>query len=555
MPSVPPVLLQVGVHAYHLLGDGEDGGEAGGFALYLRTVAVGAGEAAEADEVLPAPALPGQLQQALVQQGLQRGGARGCPYPAAHLLQLGVAVAAGTHAGLALHQQHVGIAEEDNVVVHQLAVLQARGVHLVLLHAGAGGLFAFLAREVEGHEARPVDQGRAAVVQQDGVALQVGHLVGVIAEAEAGVLPIRAVAEDVEGVERGRGAVLASQAEGLGVVVVARTEEVDELVGVEGLAHGDDEDVLGRGLVEYGEVAAVVGLQAVSAPGDEVAVVADGLPGVHRLSVHVEADAAAVGAHAVCPVVVGVDFGVQGQLGQQEPGHGAGDAAVVDAGLVATLAAQGGQGLLELGDNEAEELAALHLEEVGGGVVRMPEQGHAAEEVHDVVIEQGSQGSHLGAEGLHVVGRAGGGVGVYLLQRTVAEHDGLVEVLPGVENGIVADAPAVEVEALPEAAVVPVGAAGGHDGLVGGEGVEVVDAAACALQALAVGIAADVGVERGYVVAVEVLQGSGGLVLADGVAGVLFQKAAARGEEQGKQQAGCKGEMGMVFHGGSPFFF
>ena len=137
----------------------------------------------------------------------------------------------------------------------------------------------------------------------------------------------------------------------------------------------------------------------------------------------------------------------------------------------------------------------------------------------------------------------------------VAEDNGFVEVFPRVKNGIVADTPAMEIKSLPEAAVVPVGTAGGHDGFVGGKGIEVVNATTCALQALAVFATSYVIVERGYVETIDFLQGSGQLVFTDAVAGIFLQKAAAPGQKQDEEQGGDKREESMLFHDDLLFLF
>ena len=50
---------------------------------------------------------------------------------------------------------------------------------------------------------------------------------------------------------------------------------------------------------------------------------------------------------------------------------------------------------------------------------------------------------------------------------------------------------------LPQTAIVPVGSTGGKHGLVGPEGLEIVNAAAGALKALAIGRATNIGIEGG----------------------------------------------------------
>ena len=76
-----------------------------------------------------------------------------------------------------------------------------------------------------------------------------------------------------------------------------------------------------------------------------------------------------------------------------------------------------------------------------------------------------------------------------LLDGTVTECDGLIEVEPGVAQQVVAWVPGVTVHVLPQFAIVPVVSSGGEHGFVGSEDLEIVDPSTGALQALSVGSA------------------------------------------------------------------
>ena len=119
-------------------------------------------------------------------------------------------------------------------------------------------------------------------------------------------------------------------------------------------------------------------------------------------------------------------------------------------------------------------------------------------------------------------------VAVEQVERVVAQHDDLVEIVPGTLEDGFGRCPGVGEEALPQAAVVPVAAAGGQQGLVGGEGLQVVHPAGGALQSLAVVVAAYVVVEVGHGVQVECVGRVDGFLFFYSVARVFVE---ARGEQ------------------------
>ena len=96
-------------------------------------------------------------------------------------------------------------------------------------------------------------------------------------------------------------------------------------------------------------------------------------------------------------------------------------------------------------------------------------------------------------------------VGVKSRQPFVAERDDLEQIVPGVFKGIVRWLPRVQIEVLPKTAVVPVTAADGDDGLVGGERVVVVHPAIGTLQSLALTVAANIIIERADSIDVEIV--------------------------------------------------
>lgn len=69
-------------------------------------------------------------------------------------------------------------------------------------------------------------------------------------------------------------------------------------------------------------------------------------------------DKFAVGARCRRPVVVAVDFGVEGELGEQEVTHALRHAAIVSAHVVAALGREAWHRLEQLAAHEVEDFAA-----------------------------------------------------------------------------------------------------------------------------------------------------------------------------------------------------
>ena len=113
------------------------------------------------------------------------------------------------------------------------------------------------------------------------------------------------------------------------MAIVPGAVHILHLVVVEVFVHGDNPDVLWRVLVVYGEVLAVRISQFESEfIFQDVAVVDGCLPGIHDVSVDVELHLAAIRTIEVCPVIIGIDLGVEHQFGEYEQGHGLRDTSV-----------------------------------------------------------------------------------------------------------------------------------------------------------------------------------------------------------------------------------
>jgi len=256
--------------------------------------------------------------------------------------------------------------------------------------------------------------------------------------------------------------------------------------------HGDGEDVFLRGLVVYAEVEGIAVLESVAFLRDLIAIMDAGLPGVHCLPVDGEGHRLAVGAAAVGPVVIGVDLGVEEETGQQELGHGPCHASIVVAFEVAVFVGQIGQALLQFVDEVVEHRAALVLPDILERLLVGSDVGNAAEHIHQLVIEKTAQGLHLGSVGLILTVGEQTAVGLDDRQTVVAEHGDLVEIEPRVVERLVGFCPAMLIEVLPEAPVIPVTSPNGNDRLVGRERVVVVKTAHGAFESLRVAVAADI---------------------------------------------------------------
>ena len=117
--------------------------------------------------------------------------------------------------------------------------------------------------------------------------------------------------------------------------------------------------------------------------------------------------------------------------------------------------------------------------------------------------------------------------GIDVLERLVALDDSLEQIVPSAINGSVAGSPLVSKEVLPKTTVIPVGTASGHDCLVGGKGVQVINTTSCTLQALTIDVSSHHRVERNHSVTIELALGAVGLIVGDAVGGVLLKELVA----------------------------
>lgn len=178
---------------------------------------------------------------------------------------------------------------------------------------------------------------------------------------------------------------------------------------------------------------------------------------------------------------------------------------------------------LELVIYVSERLAAFALADAVGGCCGIGHERNSTVHVHEIEEVHRPQPPDFGQGLIQLsIGEERASL-VKNLLRLVAHHHHLIEIVPRIIEGVVAGCPTVLVERLPEAAVVPVAATGGNHRLVGGERVEVVDTADGALKPLAVGISADVVVQRSDCVEEEFVGGAVGSVCTDSVAWVLVE--------------------------------
>ena len=77
----------------------------------------------------------------------------------------------------------------------------------------------------------------------------------------------------------------------------------------------------------------------------------------------------------------------------------------------------------------------------------------------------------------------------------IRQPHGLIKIFPNVVQCFVDWRPGVQIKSLPKATIIPVTTANGNHSLVCGEGVEVVNAAISALQALAFLVASNLQIQ------------------------------------------------------------
>ena len=162
------------------------------------------------------------------------------------------------------------------------------------------------------------------------------------------------IAEGFQSFDSSARSVFTAQSVGFGVIVMAGTEKVLHLVGVQGLVHRDGEDILNRRFIEYGKVGFVIRFQTIAHFLQLVTVSDNRLPGIEAVAVYFEKEILSVGTLAVRPVVVGIDFGIQGKLRQEENNYGTGDSPVIRTGLVAVDFGQQRGGFLQFFEYKVE---------------------------------------------------------------------------------------------------------------------------------------------------------------------------------------------------------
>ena len=177
--------------------DREYGGVAVFFAWELWTVGVGACELTETDEVVASPTFPCQFEMTLVEDGFECGNGVGHEGTVSHEVQFCSAVFSVSQFCLCHHEEHVGIAEEDDVVVTCASVGVGVRVGGVLAESCSCQFDVWAASEVEFHFPRVIDQWGYLVVHQNDFSVLVDG-VGVEGNVEAGILIWFAIFEGTE---------------------------------------------------------------------------------------------------------------------------------------------------------------------------------------------------------------------------------------------------------------------------------------------------------------------------------------------------------------------
>ena len=182
----------------------------------------------------------------------------------------------------------------------------------------------------------------------------------------------------------------------------------------------------------------------------------------------------------------GIDFRIQHQLRHDEEGDGQRYPSVIVVMMGTPSCLKMGTGTPQFILHEVEHILAFRLFNVVLRGLGAGEDGYAPEEVEQIPIADGAERLDLGSVNDLYLGVEHVLMGLKLFDRAVAEGDDFIEIEPGIIEQGMTCVPGVAVEVLPDATVVPVDAACRQDGLVGAEGLQVVDAAAGALQSLTI---------------------------------------------------------------------
>ena len=142
--------------------------------------------------------------------------------------------------------------------------------------------------------------------------------------------------------------------------------------------------------------------------------------------------------------------------------------------------------LLQLPDYKIKNVFPFTLHHIFHTWRRRKHQRHTPEQVHQIIIIHGTHSTYLCQVGRKFRITVRFLKLLNLFYGFIAQHDYFIKILPCSLNGIIIHSPLMEIEPLPESAIIPVAATGRHNGLIGSESIQVIHPASCPLQSLAI---------------------------------------------------------------------
>ena len=100
---------------------------------------------------------------------------------------------------------------------------------------------------------------------------------------------------------------------------------------------------------------------------------------------------------AVCGIIVGIHFGIEGQTRQKEEDHRAGDAPIIAAGHVAAHIGQEGQDLTQLFIDKSIDFRTTRGTHIFQARFGFRHHGNSTEEIEQFEIKERTHCTHFGA--------------------------------------------------------------------------------------------------------------------------------------------------------------
>ena len=199
------------------------------------------------------------------------------------------------------------------------------------------------------------------------------------------------------------------------------------------------------------------------------------MPGIQTLSLHFEKDGFPVRPASVCPVIIGINFCIQGQLSQQKPHHWLCHSPVIHSRLIAPLFTQKRRRFRKFFHNEIKHFRTLFLNNIFNCRITLFNQWNAPEQIHNIIIKHGSQCPYFSHTICHIFPGMFFSKILYSFQRAITQNHRAIQVFPGGINRLIVHSPAMQVQSLPESTVIPVPSTRGHDSLISSKRIQIID--------------------------------------------------------------------------------